>query len=42
MLFRPYKFNTKGRDFYDFLWYVGREGEIDLKHLQLRMEQLAK
>ncbi|MBM4252051.1 MAG: nucleotidyl transferase AbiEii/AbiGii toxin family protein [Deltaproteobacteria bacterium] len=42
MLFRPYKFNTKGRDFYDFLWYVSRGVLVDVPHLKACLLQLAK
>ena len=29
----------KGRDFYDFVWYVGRGVECHLAHLEARMRQ---
>lgn len=41
-LFRPYKFNVKGRDWYDFLWYVSRNTTINLDHLCSRMKQINK
>ena len=31
-LFRDYKFNVKGRDWYDFLWYCSRKTPINLKY----------
>jgi hypothetical protein len=30
---------VKGRDFYDFLWYVGRRIQLNLAHLEARMRQ---
>jgi hypothetical protein len=30
---------VKGRDFYDFLWYVGRGVSPNLPHLEARMRQ---
>ena len=30
---------VKGRDLYDFIWYVARDISIKLKHLQKRLEQ---
>jgi predicted nucleotidyltransferase component of viral defense system len=42
LLFRPYKFNVKGRDWYDFLWYVSMKTPLDVAHLKARMVQLAK
>ena len=39
LLCRKWKNRVKGRDFYDFLWYVGRGVSCDLAHLQARMEQ---
>ena len=29
----------KGRDLYDFVWYVARDVSVNLKHLQKRLEQ---
>jgi len=31
--------NIKGRDWYDFLWFVSRDTPVHLGHLQRRMEQ---
>ncbi len=42
MLYRPYKFNTKGRDWFDFLWYVSRKVTPNLEHFQARIAQLGK
>jgi hypothetical protein len=39
LLCRRWKSRIKGRDFYDFLWYVGKKIPLDLKHLQARMIQ---
>lgn len=41
-LFRPYKFNVKGRDWYDFLWYISRATPVSLSHLKARMVQSEK
>ena len=39
VLCRNWKSRVKGRDFYDFLWYVGRSIPLNLAHLQGRMRQ---
>jgi len=39
VLCRNWKARVKGRDFYDFVWYLGRNIPCDLAHLQKRMEQ---
>ena len=39
VLCRNWKHRVKGRDFYDFVWYLARETPVDLPHLQARMEQ---
>jgi predicted nucleotidyltransferase component of viral defense system len=39
VLCRNWKQRVKGRDFYDFIWYLGREIPCHLRHLQARMEQ---
>ncbi len=31
--------NVKGRDWYDFLWYVGRGVSPNISHLEMRMRQ---
>ena len=42
VLFRPYKFNTKGRDWYDFLWYISRGTKLNTAHFQARIMQIGK
>jgi hypothetical protein len=37
LLFRNWKNRVKGRDWYDFEWYVKRGVKIDLEHLKERM-----
>lgn len=37
LLFRKWKNRVKGRDWYDFEWYVKRGAELNLEHLQERM-----
>jgi hypothetical protein len=39
VLCRNWKARVKGRDFYDFVWYLGRNIPCHLAHLQQRMEQ---
>ena len=39
VLSRNWKGRVKGRDFYDFLWYVGRGVPPNLSHLEARMRQ---
>lgn len=39
VLFREWKTRVKGRDWYDFVWYVGRGVPLNLSHLQKRMAQ---
>lgn len=39
LLCRNWKRRVKGRDFYDFVWYLGKEVPVHLGHLQKRMEQ---
>ena len=39
ILCRNWKERVKGRDFYDFIWYLGRRVPCHLRHLQARMEQ---
>lgn len=41
-LYRPYKFNTKGRDWYDLLWYIGHNTPVDLAYLRAVAIQLGK
>lgn len=37
LLFRNWKTRVKGRDWYDFEWYVKRGTELNLEHLKQRM-----
>lgn len=39
LLFRDWKNRVKGRDFYDFLWFVSRRVAVNLPHLQARILQ---
>ena len=39
LLCRPYKVRVKGRDWYDFIWYVAKGFHLDLAHLETRMRQ---
>ncbi len=39
LLCRPYKIRVKGRDWYDFIWYVGKKIPLNLTHLETRMRQ---
>jgi len=39
LLFRDWKNRVKGRDFYDFIWFVGRHVPVNLPHLQARIHQ---
>lgn len=39
VLCRGWKSRVKGRDFYDFVWYIGRNITPNLKHLDARMRQ---
>lgn len=39
LLCRHWGERVKGRDWYDFVWYVGRGIRLDLKHLEHRMRQ---
>ena len=39
ILCRDWMMRVKGRDFYDFVWYLGRRIRCDVRHLQARMEQ---
>lgn len=39
VLCRGWKSRIKGRDFYDFVWYVGRKVVPNLAHLDARMRQ---
>lgn len=39
LICRGWKDRVKGRDFYDFIWYVGRGHSVNLEHLKSRMVQ---
>jgi predicted nucleotidyltransferase component of viral defense system len=39
LLFREYKGWVKGRDWYDFLWFLGQKVPLGLTHLEERMRQ---
>lgn len=39
LLCRSWKSRIKGRDFYDFVWFVGRKTPCSLRHLRERMVQ---
>ncbi len=39
LLCRSWGRRVKGRDWYDFVWYVGRGIKLDLRHLEMRMRQ---
>jgi predicted nucleotidyltransferase component of viral defense system len=39
LLCRPWVDRVKGRDWYDLVWYIGRDTPVDLKHLEHRMRQ---
>ena len=40
LLFREYKGWVKGRDWYDFLWFISQKIPLRMVHLQERMRQL--
>lgn len=39
ILFRDWKNRVKGRDFYDFVWFIGRRVPVNLPHLEARIRQ---
>lgn len=39
ILCRPYKVRVKGRDWYDFIWYLSKGFRLNLNHLENRMRQ---
>jgi hypothetical protein len=39
LLFRNWKSRVKGRDWYDFEWYVRHQVPLDFNHLQVRTRQ---
>lgn len=42
VLCRDYKHRVKGRDFFDYIWYLKKGCPVNLFHLQKRMEQSGK
>ncbi|WP_296323035.1 nucleotidyl transferase AbiEii/AbiGii toxin family protein [Treponema sp. UBA3813] len=42
VLCRSWKNRVKGRDFYDYLWYLSHGTKVNLSHLQKRLEQSEK
>ena len=42
VLCRAWKNRVKGRDFYDYQWYIARGCKVNLFHLQKRLEQSEK
>jgi sulfatase maturation enzyme AslB (radical SAM superfamily) len=40
-LFRNWQNRVKGRDWYDFEWYVRNNTALNFKHLQKRAEQIS-
>ena len=42
VLCRAWKNRVKGRDFYDYMWYLSRGTKVNLLHLQKRFEQSGK
>lgn len=39
VLQRSWKSRVKGRDYYDFVWYIGRKVPVHLSHLEQRLRQ---
>ena len=39
VLFRKWKNRSKGRDWYDLVWYAGNHPRVNLRHLEQRMRQ---
>jgi hypothetical protein len=39
VLCRGWRNRVKGRDFYDYVWYLSRNVELDIHHLSYRMRQ---
>ncbi len=39
LLFRDWKSRVKGRDFYDFVWFISRRVPVNLPHLESRIRQ---
>jgi predicted nucleotidyltransferase component of viral defense system len=41
-LYRPYKINVKGRDWFDFLWYISRGTNVNVNYFKSISVQLKK
>lgn len=39
VLCRNWRQRVKGRDFYDYVWYLSRQTPVNIEHLQKRLEQ---
>jgi predicted nucleotidyltransferase component of viral defense system len=39
LLYRSWKTRVKGRDWYDFIWFISRQIPVNLEHLAERMKQ---
>lgn len=39
ILARKWQTRVKGRDYYDYLWYLGKQSPLNLKHLEARLLQ---
>ncbi len=39
VLCRDWKTRVKGRDWYDFIWYIGKNVPLNLNHLEKRLQQ---
>ena len=39
LLCRAWKTKVKGRDLYDYVWYLSKYAPLNLKHLEARMQQ---
>jgi len=39
LLARSWRTRVKGRDYYDYLWYLGKKSPINLGHLEARLQQ---
>jgi predicted nucleotidyltransferase component of viral defense system len=39
ILARKWQTRVKGRDYYDYLWYLGKKSALNLKHLEARLLQ---
>ena len=39
VLCRPYRVRVKGRDWYDFIWYINKGFRLNLAHLEKRLRQ---